>query len=412
MRILVAFGTRPEAVKCFPVVEALQRTKRVEVAVCVSGQHREILRQVLDLVRLKPEYDLGPLQSSSDLTTMTCNLLEGLGRVLDSFRPDRLLVQGDTATTMAGALAAVQRKIAVGHIEAGLRSGDPLAPWPEEINRRIVSVIADLHFAPTMTARQNLLDENIAAGRIHVTGNTAIDALLSIQRRLEQRNAISPHIRDVVEGASCDGRRLVLVTTHRRENWGSGVGKICQISRTLARRGDIQIVFPVHPNPLVREPVRESLSNCSGVTLLEPLDYLSFIDLMRRCSLILTDSGGIQEEAPALGIPVLVLRETTERPEGIAAGSARLVGLDPLRVTAEASRLLDSEVAYKAMSEQRSPFGDGTAAARIAAIVASEAARRSLNPERLPSWWYGHVTPPAIPLDIATLHSKQRGMRT
>jgi UDP-N-acetylglucosamine 2-epimerase (non-hydrolysing) len=302
---------------------------------------------------------------------------------MDKARPDRVLVQGDTTTTMAAALAAGQRKISVGHIEAGLRSGNPLAPWPEETNRRIVSAIADIHFAPTFNARQNLLRESIHEDTVYVTGNTAIDALLSIKQRLEKRNYVSPVIAALVDRASHLGRRLILITAHRRESWGAGISNICEIARRIVARGDVEVVFPVHPNPIVREPVRQHLSHYPSITLLEPLDYLTFVDLMRRCTLVLTDSGGIQEEAPALGIPALVLRETTERPEGIAAGSAKLVGLDPDRAYAEAANLLDDHRAYKAMSTVRNPYGDGTAAARIAAIIGKEAASGARQASRM-----------------------------
>jgi UDP-N-acetylglucosamine 2-epimerase (non-hydrolysing) len=383
MRVLIAFGTRPEAVKCFPVIEALRHFRDVELKICASGQHQEILDQVLELCRIKPDYALTLPRAGQGLTLATCDLLERLGWVMDKARPDRVLVQGDTTTTMAAALAAGQRKISVGHIEAGLRSGNPLAPWPEETNRRIVSAIADIHFAPTFNARQNLLRESIHEDTVYVTGNTAIDALLSIKQRLEKRNYVSPVIAALVDRASHLGRRLILITAHRRESWGAGISNICEIARRIVARGDVEVVFPVHPNPIVREPVRQHLSHYPSITLLEPLDYLTFVDLMRRCTLVLTDSGGIQEEAPALGIPALVLRETTERPEGIAAGSAKLVGLDPDRAYAEAANLLDDHRAYKAMSTVRNPYGDGTAAARIAAIIGKEAASGARQASRM-----------------------------
>lgn len=371
MRILVAFGTRPEAVKCFPVVEALRRRQELEVVVCVSAQHRRILDQVMELVGLRSDYDLELMRAAPSLTDITCDVLREFGKVVEKVRPDRVLVQGDTTTTMAAALAAAYRKVPVGHIEAGLRSGDISSPWPEEANRRMVTVLADLHFAPTKTARDNLLEENVPADRIHVTGNTVIDALSAITRRLGPADRASPDIETVVSAAREGGKRLILVTAHRRENWGEGIRQICSAMLGLAERGDVLIALPVHPNPNVRGPIYEALAGRGAVRLLDPLDYLSFVDLMRRSHLILTDSGGVQEEAAALGKPVLVLRDTTERPEGIEAGAARLVGLDAQRVIAETERLLDSEAAYRRMSEARNPYGDGRAAERIAAIIAT-----------------------------------------
>jgi UDP-N-acetylglucosamine 2-epimerase (non-hydrolysing) len=373
MRVLIAFGTRPEALKCFPVVQAVRRTSNVDLTVCVTRQHGAILDQVLELVGLVPDYDLGQVASSPNLSQMTSTMLQGMGRVLDEVLPDRVLVQGDTTTAVATALASAYRHIPVGHIEAGLRSGNPLAPWPEETNRRIISVISNLHFAPTTTARDNLLRENVPAQSIFVTGNTVIDTLHDFRQRLERKQYLSPQLCELVERAENHRRHLVLVTTHRRENWGAGVQQICDVVLRLAERGDVEIVFPVHPNPLVREPVRRALEGRSAISLLEPLDYLTFVDLMRRCYLILTDSGGIQEEAPAFGIPVLVLRHTTERPEGVRSGNARLVGLDAHKVLIEAERLLDDQAEHAAMSQARNPYGDGKAAARIAAIVSREA---------------------------------------
>ena len=370
MKVLVVFGTRPEAVKCFPVVEALRQRQGIKVVVCVTAQHRRILDQVLDLVDLVPDYDLELMRAVPTLTDITCDVLQHLGAVLDAERPDLLLVQGDTTTAMAAALASFYRKIPIGHIEAGLRTGDMYSPWPEEANRRLVSVLGNIHFAPTPTARDNLLKEHVPASAIHVTGNTVIDALHGITLRLKTLPAF-PQTEKILAKAHRENKRVVLITAHRRENWGDGLREICSIARRLASRGDVHVVYPVHPNPNVRKPVHEALFGHPDISLLEPLCYLAFVDLMSRCHLILTDSGGIQEEAPALGKPVLVLRDTTERPEGIASGSARLVGRDPDFVVAEAERLLDDEASYQLMSRAQHPYGDGHAASRIADLVAA-----------------------------------------
>ncbi len=375
MRVLVLIGTRPEAVKCFPVVEALKRHGGFEAVVCVSAQHRHILDQTLRLVGLVPDYDLELMRAAPTLTDITCDVLRRFGDVLEKVQPDRVLVQGDTTTAIAGTLSAFYHHIPVGHIEAGLRTRNLLSPWPEEGNRRIISVFADLHFAPTEEARANLIAENVRSEDIHVTGNTAIDALFAITRRLELAGETNPAIEPVISELRAGGKRLVLMTAHRRENWGEGIENVCQIALRLAARGDVHIALPVHPNPNVSRPVHQALAGQSGVSLLEPLDYLAFIDLMRRAHIILTDSGGVQEEAPSLDKPVLVLRDTTERPEGIAAGTARLVGLDPARVIAEAVRLLDDQAEYRIMSQARNPYGDGNAADRIAAIIASAAGK-------------------------------------
>jgi UDP-N-acetylglucosamine 2-epimerase (non-hydrolysing) len=373
MRVLVVIGTRPEAIKCFPVVDALRRRAGLEVIVCATAQHRHILDQVMRLVGLKADFDLSLMRAEPTLTDITGDVLRGLGAVLKKTRPSRVLVQGDTTTTMATALAAFYQQIPLGHIEAGLRTGSLRSPWPEEANRRIVGALADLHFAPTQQARTNLLKENVPPDRVHVTGNTAIDALLTIKRRLEAKDHTSHAIKEMIAEARAHNRRLILITAHRRENWGEGIRQICSVARGLARRRDVQIVIPVHPNPNVRGPIFQELLGRDGISLLKPLDYLSFVDLMRRCHLILTDSGGVQEEAPALAKPVLVLRDTTERPEGVATGAARLVGVAPERVIAEAERLLDHEDEYRSMSQARNPYGDGNAANRIAAIVAAAA---------------------------------------
>lgn len=375
MRLLLVIGTRPEAIKCFPVVEALRQRAGLDVAVCVSAQHRQILDQVLDLVGLEPDYDLEVMRRAPTLTDTTCDVLQRLGDVLDRAQPTCVLVQGDTTTTFAAALAAFYRKIPVAHIEAGLRTHNVLSPWPEEANRRIVSSLADLHFAPTHSARANLLAERIPSDRIFVTGNTVIDALRAIVQRLDASNCVSPLIEPVLSKLQSGRRRLILMTIHRRENWGEGLRGICKAAIGLAARGDVQIAIPVHPNPNVRNLIYEELAGRSAISLLAPLDYVSFIDLMRRCHFVLTDSGGVQEEAPALNKPVLVLRNTTERPEGVAAGASKLVGLHPAQIIAAAERLLDNEAEYTKMSHAPNPFGDGMAAVRIAQILEEATAK-------------------------------------
>ena len=368
MRLLFVIGTRPEVIKSFPVIEALRRCQGIQLMVCVTAQHRHLLDQAMDLVGLSADFDLHLMRPKTTLTELTCDALDALSDVIERTRPDCVLVQGDTTTTFAGALAAFYHKTPVAHIEAGLRTGSLLSPWPEEGNRRIVSTIADLHFAPTEQARENLIQENVPPSRIHVTGNTVVDALLEIRQRLENANYLSPSIAPIVTEAAKHERRIILITAHRRESWGHGIQRICTIAGRLAERDDVQIVVPVHPNPNVAGPIREKLADQERISLLEPLDYLSFVDLMRRSYLILTDSGGIQEEAPTFGIPVLVLRDRTERPEGVLAGVARLVGHDPDRVTAEAHRLLENATEYLSMKRAVNPYGDGAAALRIANI--------------------------------------------
>lgn len=372
MKVLIVFGTRPEAVKCFPVVQELRKRKGTEVRVCVTAQHREILDQVLEPLGLKPDYDLNLMRSSPSLTDITSDVLSAVGEVLDTEKPDRVLVQGDTTTTMATALAAYYRRIPVGHVEAGLRSGDNYSPWPEEVNRKMVGIIANMHFAPTPQARDNLLKENIPESRIHVTGNTVIDALFEIKRKLNGLQRFHPALAPVQKALGRGNKRIIMVTSHRRENWGDGLQQICRALRRLADRGDVHIVYPLHPNPKVRETVFGILKGHEHISLIDPLDYLPFVELMYRSHLILTDSGGVQEEAPALGKPVLVLRTTTERPEGIESGNALLVGVDEERIVQEAERLLDNENAYSAMSRAHNPYGDGKAAKRITEHVLAE----------------------------------------
>ncbi|MBA3845229.1 MAG: UDP-N-acetylglucosamine 2-epimerase (non-hydrolyzing) [Planctomycetes bacterium] len=365
-RILLVFGTRPEAIKMAPLVKRMQAARGVTPIVCVTGQHRQMLDQVLALFDLKPDFDLDVMRAGQDLTDITSAVLIGLRRVISESRPDHLIIQGDTTTAMAGALAAFYAKLPVGHVEAGLRTGDIRAPWPEEANRRIVSVITERHFAPTARSRQNLLAEGIAPERVIVTGNTVIDALLAVTGRLRDDDALR-HEQERRFPFIDPNKRLILVTGHRRESFGDGFNEICNGLRDLAERDDIQVVYPVHLNPNVQEPVRRILGGRANVHLIPPQDYLPFVYLMSRAYAIVTDSGGVQEEAPSLGKPVLVMRDTTERPEAVEAGTVRLVGASRGRIIAEASRLLDDPESYRAMARAHNPYGDGLACERIVA---------------------------------------------
>ncbi len=372
MRVLSVFGTRPEAIKMAPVVAALGGEKAVTAGVCVTAQHREMLDQVLGLFSIKPDFDLDIMKAGQDLGHITSQVVTGMGGVLDEWKPDRILVHGDTTTTLAASLAAFYRKIPIGHVEAGLRTGDMARPFPEEMNRKLTDGIADLLFAPTEGARQNLLREGCGNERITVTGNTVIDALKMITRRLADDRALG---REMAERFSFldRARRLVLVTGHRRENFGPGFEAICAALKALGGRGDCEIVYPVHLNPNVQEPVKRILGGLVNVHLIDPLEYLPFVYLMSRADIILTDSGGIQEEAPALGKPVLVMRDVTERPEAVAAGTVRLVGTDSARILAESEKLLDDAAAHEAMSRAHNPYGDGKAAGRILDVILGEA---------------------------------------
>lgn len=371
MKIMVVFGTRPEAIKMAPVILALRAAAAFQVSVCVTAQHRQMLDQVLDLFGIQPEFDLGLMRPGQDLTDTTVGALTGLREIFSAEKPQKVIVHGDTTTTMATALAAYYQRIAVAHVEAGLRTGDLYAPWPEEANRRIAGVITSLHFAPTEKARANLLAESVPAARIHVTGNTVIDALHYAVRQLESDSHLQARV--ARQFAFLDsGLKTILVTGHRRENFGAGFEAICAALASLAQRPDVQIVYPVHLNPNVQEPVRRLLSSNPRIHLIEPLDYLPFVYLMTRSHLILTDSGGVQEEAPSLGKPVLVMRETTERPEAVTAGTVKLVGADRARITAEANRLLDDANAYNAMARALNPYGDGKAAQRIVDVLLAE----------------------------------------
>ncbi len=369
-RIVVVLGTRPEAIKLAPVIRELRRHPgRFETVVCVTAQHRRMLDQVLELFEIGVRHDLDLMRPGQDLTDITCGALQGLRGILAAERPDLVLVQGDTTTAMAAALAAFYARVPVGHIEAGLRTGSLGAPYPEELNRRVVGVMADLHFAPTQQAAENLRSEGVPAARIFVTGNTVIDALKFVTERLRDDEGLRRQVEEQLNFLD-PGKRLVLVTGHRRESFGEGFRGICEALRELAvTREDLQIVYPVHLNPNVQQPVRSILGGLSAVHLLDPLDYLPFVSLMQRAEFILTDSGGVQEEAPSLGKPVLVMRETTERPEAVVAGTARLVGTGRDAILREARRLLDDRGAREAMTRAHNPYGDGRAAGRIVAAL-------------------------------------------
>jgi len=368
-RILTVFGTRPEAIKLVPLLRLLGQDKRFQSRVCVSRQHGAMLDQVLSVAGIAADRELELERSGLGLDRLIAALLTGIGAALDAEQPDIVVVQGDTATAMAGALAAFHRKIPVAHVEAGLRSGDIHHPWPEEVNRRIISTIAALHFAPTSNAAEALLAENIAPATVHVTGNTVIDALHWITACIERQPAMAGSVAELERRFA--GRRIIGVTAHRRENWGYGMAAIAEAIARLAKRPDVAIIFPVHLNPTVRVPMEERLAGLDNVALVEPLDYAEFAKLLAIATLMLTDSGGVQEEAPALGTPVLVMRETTERPEGVEAGTARLVGTDPERIVAEAERLLDDEAAHAAMARAHNPYGDGKATQRIVELLAT-----------------------------------------
>jgi UDP-N-acetylglucosamine 2-epimerase (non-hydrolysing) len=366
-KVLIVFGTRPEAIKCFPVVTALRKHASVNVEVCVTAQHREMLDQVLDVAGLQPDMDLNLMKPDQTLPGLTAAAVSQLSEVISNVRPDWLLVQGDTTTAMSAALAAFYNRVPVGHIEAGLRSGNIYSPWPEEVNRKMVSAITTLHFAPTQGARDNLLRENVPDGHILVTGNTVIDALLLTQRRLETGDDFNKHLANLP--VLDPDKKLILVTAHRRENFDGGLHQIFNALTALAQRSDVQIVFPVHPNPNVRSAAQRLLVGVPNIWLIEPQEYVPFVWLMGRSHIILTDSGGVQEEAPSLGKPVLVLRDTTERPEGVAAGTARLIGTDTAAIIASAEELLDDECAWLKMQKAKNPYGDGRAAERIAEAI-------------------------------------------
>ncbi|GAB4548867.1 MAG: UDP-N-acetylglucosamine 2-epimerase (non-hydrolyzing) [Anaerolineales bacterium] len=364
MKILSVFGTRPEAVKMAPIVRLLQQTTGIESRVCVTAQHRQMLDQVLRLFEITPEYDLNLMRENQTLAQLSAEIFTHLDPVISDFQPDWILAQGDTTTVAITALLAYDRRVKFGHVEAGLRTHDKWQPYPEEMNRRVAGVIADLHFAPTNWAKENLLREGIDESIIAVTGNTVIDALQYVSKQAEPKE-ITELTTNRLTTNRLTTNRLLLVTAHRRENFGQPLEDVCRALIQLAKRGDVEIIYPVHLNPHVQEPANRLLKNIDHITLLPPLDYLPLIHLMKHATLILTDSGGIQEEAPAFGIPTLVLREVTERPEGVAAGTLKLVGTDSLRIVEEAARLLDDSAAYEKMARAANPYGDGRAAARI-----------------------------------------------
>lgn len=369
MKVALVFGTRPEAIKLFPVIHALKARQGVDTRVIVTAQHRGLLDQVLAIAGIVPDIDLDVMTPNQTLDGLTAKLIVELGKAFDTEKPDRVIVHGDTLTTMVASLAAYYRKIPVAHVEAGLRSGDIHHPWPEEVNRRVVACIADMNFAPTQAAADALLKENRDAAGIHVTGNTVIDALLATVARVHADPALAAGLDDLA--ARFAGKRIIAVTSHRRENFGGGMEAIARSIADIAARPDVAVIFPVHPNPNVRPVMDAVLGELPNVAMIEPLDYPHFVRLLDLCTLVLTDSGGVQEEAPSLGKPVLVMRETTERPEGVLAGTARLVGTDRAKIVGAVLALLDDDTAYQAMARAHNPFGDGQAAQRIADIVAS-----------------------------------------
>ena len=372
LRTLCVFGTRPEAIKMAPLALALAADPRFEARLCVTAQHREMLDQVLDLFGLVPDFDLDIMTPGQDLTDVTCAVLRGMRGVFEAFRPDLVLVHGDTATTLGTSLASYYRQIPVAHVEAGLRTGNLYSPWPEEANRKLTSALAARHFAPTEAARANLLAEGVDPATVHVTGNTVIDALLAVVARIEADAGLRA-VLDARFGFIAPGRRVLLVTGHRRESFGAGFERICAaLAATARRHPDLEIVYPVHLNPNVQEPVRRLLSGIGNVHLIEPLDYLPFVYLMHRAHLILTDSGGVQEEAPSLGKPVLVMRDTTERPEAVAAGTVRLVGTDERAIGQGIDRLLGDPAEYERMSFAHNPYGDGRACDRILDVLGDQ----------------------------------------
>jgi UDP-N-acetylglucosamine 2-epimerase (non-hydrolysing) len=368
MKILSVFGTRPEAVKMAPIVRLLKQTKGIEARVCVTAQHRQMLDQVLELFQIKPDYDLDLMREGQTMAQISAGIFTYLDPVLEEFKPDWVLAVGDTTTVVTTSLLAFYRKIKFGHVEAGLRTHNKWHPFPEEINRRLATVTADLHFAPTEWSQGNLLREGVDPTAIQVTGNPVIDALNFVSNQAEPQEIKDLRDKLGINDKATSGlktRRLVLVTAHRRENFGEPLENICRALKDIAERQDVEIVYPVHLNPNVQEPVHRILKDLKHITLLPPLDYLPLVHLMKRATLILTDSGGIQEEAPAFGIPVLVMRETTERPEGVDAGTLKLVGTDTSHIVQEAMRLLDDPVEYAKMAKASNPYGDGHAAERI-----------------------------------------------
>lgn len=362
MKVLCVFGTRPEAIKMASIVRLLKQTRDIESRVCVTAQHRQMLDQVLELFKIKPDYDLDLMREGQSMAQISAGIFTHLDPVLDDFHPDWVLAVGDTTTVVTTSLLAFYRRIKFGHVEAGLRTHNKWHPFPEEINRRLATTLADLHFAPTEWSQENLLREGVDETCIVVTGNPVIDALKFVSQQEEPEE-----IKNLVR--RLENKKIILVTAHRRENFGESIENICQALKQLAARGDAEIVYPVHLNPNIQEPVNRILKDVEHVTLLSPLDYLPLVHLMKRATLILTDSGGIQEEAPAFGVPVLVMRETTERPEGIEAGVLKLVGTEASHIIREAQRLLDEPMEYAKMAKASNPYGDGHAAERIVEVL-------------------------------------------
>lgn len=376
MKVLTVFGTRPEAIKMAPVVQALAKDPAFDAKVCVTAQHRQMLDQVLELFQIRPDFDLDLMKPGQDLSDITSNVLLGMREVYKQWKPDMILVHGDTTTTLAASLSAYYARVKVGHVEAGLRTYNKYSPWPEEMNRRLTGAVADIHFAPTERSRANLLAEGVASDTVHVTGNTVIDALLDVAHKVRTDKALRTRFESRFDFLDAS-KRLILVTGHRRENFGAGFESICQALADIASRGDVQVVYPVHLNPNVQEPVRRILAGQENVILLEPQDYLPFVYLMDRASILVTDSGGVQEEAPSLGKPVLVMRDTTERPEAVDAGTVKLVGTARAAIVREVNQLLDDATAYEAMARAHNPYGDGLAAGRIRDILKQQ----SLGPQ-------------------------------
>jgi UDP-N-acetylglucosamine 2-epimerase (non-hydrolysing) len=376
MKVLTIFGTRPEAIKMAPLVKALANEANIESKVCVTAQHRQMLDQVLELFEITPDYDLNIMKPGQTLSGISSEILTNLEPVLMEFRPDLVLVHGDTSTTFAATLAAYYQQIAVGHVEAGLRTGNIYSPWPEEANRKLTSTLAKHHFAPTAQSQQNLLQEGVKQENIYVSGNTVIDALLWVKQKLETNLNLTKQLRQNFPFLR-DDARLVLITGHRRENFGDGFERICAAIRTLASDfPDVDFLYPVHLNPNVLEPVGRILEGVSNVHLIEPQDYLPFVYLMTKAHIILTDSGGIQEEAPSLGKPVLVMRDTTERPEAVAAGTVKLVGTDAENIIQAVTKLLNDPIEYQQMSIAHNPYGDGKACKRIVNIIKQNQKRK------------------------------------
>ena len=368
MKLLVVFGTRPEAIKMAPLIKVLQQSPKLQVKVCVTAQHRQMLDQVLQLFDITPDFDLDLMRPGQTLTQLTCNILQGMENVFAQYKTDWVLVHGDTSTTLSTSLAAYYQQVKVAHIEAGLRTHNLYSPWPEEANRQITGRLAALHFAPTAQAQSNLLHEGVALNTIHVTGNTVIDALISVSQRIDQEKDLHQQLASQFPFLD-KSKRLVLVTGHRRENFGEGFESMCQALLEIATDPTVQVVYPVHLNPQVQEPVKRILGNVGNVHLIEPLDYLPFVYLMKQSHIILTDSGGVQEEAPSLGKPVLVMRNTTERPEAVGAGTVKLVGTDRDTIVSETRRLLAEPVVYEAMARAHNPYGDGLACQRVQKIL-------------------------------------------